>query len=95
MTPDGPRGPIYEFKAGAVVGAKKAGVALTLCKIKVYSGKALTKSWDKFMIPYPFARIDVEFSEPIFIPEGLDFDQTNEIMINCGKFLNNEMNSYE
>jgi lysophospholipid acyltransferase (LPLAT)-like uncharacterized protein len=88
MTPDGPRGPIYKFKAGAVVGAKKAGVPLTLCRIRVYSCKRLDKSWDRFAIPYPFARIDVEYSEPILIPGELDFDETNEIIVNCEKFLN-------
>ena len=62
ITPDGPRGPRHQMKPGAVIAAQRACVPLYLCRIKT-EGWRFEKSWDKFLLPYPFARIEVECRE--------------------------------
>lgn len=58
ITPDGPRGPIYEFKAGGLVVARRvqAPVLLVGC---AYEASWQLKSWDRFHLPRPFSRVRV------------------------------------
>lgn len=74
ITPDGPRGPVFEMKAGAAVAAKKAGVPLFLMGIS-YKRKSHLKSWDRFEIPHPFSFIKVVFSDPIILPQHLEKEE--------------------
>lgn len=87
ITPDGPTGPIYKMKAGAVIAAKKSEVPLLLvgicCKRKVN-----LNSWDKFEIPLPFTRIEVIYSTPIYIDKDLDYDNTSKKILECEELLN-------
>jgi lysophospholipid acyltransferase (LPLAT)-like uncharacterized protein len=63
ITPDGPRGPAHVFAPGAAVAAWKSG-ALLLPIRAVASRAWRLRSWDRFMIPKPFARLDVYYAEP-------------------------------
>lgn len=58
ITPDGPRGPCYDFKEGAVMLARQAKAPLLFLSID-YSVKCgwRLKSWDRFWIPKPFSRL--------------------------------------
>jgi hypothetical protein len=58
ITPDGPRGPRHSMKAGAVIAAQKADVPLYLCRMAA-RGHRFERSWDKFLLPYPFAYVRV------------------------------------
>lgn len=87
ITPDGPRGPIYKFKPGAVVAAQRKQIPLYLCSMNIKNKKTLEKSWDKFEIPLLFSKIEVKFSEPIFIPQNTDRNQISEIISDCEKKL--------
>lgn len=82
ITPDGPRGPAFKLKAGAVITAKKSGLPLILMGVG-YKKKKLLKSWDAFQIPYFFTQANVIFSEPIFINSSLNYDETSEIIKKC------------
>ncbi|MCX7798357.1 MAG: lysophospholipid acyltransferase family protein [Melioribacter sp.] len=87
LTPDGPTGPIYKMKAGAVVAAKKTGVPLLL--LGIYNKrKIILNSWDKFEIPLPFSRIEVLYSEPIYINKDLDYNETSKMILYCENKLN-------
>ncbi len=61
ITPDGPRGPRYEFKAGALVVARRAGVPALLIGGRFQSARRL-KSWDGFFLPRPFSRVRISCS---------------------------------
>ena len=87
ITPDGPRGPEKELKAGAVIIAKKAGVPLVLLGIGI-SKKVKLSSWDKFQIPYPFTKVSAVYSEPIFIDKDLSYQETDEMIKKASKELN-------
>lgn len=56
VTPDGPRGPVYNMKPGAVLAARRANTALVLVGIECRACFAL-RSWDRFLIPLPGARV--------------------------------------
>lgn len=86
ITPDGPRGPEYKFKAGAVVTAKKSNVPVVLIGIGIKSKKKL-KSWDKFQIPNPFTNVKVIYSDPVYVDTKLSYDETSKIIDECEKKL--------
>jgi lysophospholipid acyltransferase (LPLAT)-like uncharacterized protein len=58
ITPDGPRGPARVFAPGAAVAAQRTGVPIV--PIRAMASRAWRlKSWDRFLIPKPFARVTV------------------------------------
>lgn len=68
VTPDGPRGPAYTYAPGALVAAQRSGAHIL--PIVAYADKAWRlNSWDKFMIPKPFARITVAYGQPTLVKE--------------------------
>jgi lysophospholipid acyltransferase (LPLAT)-like uncharacterized protein len=87
ITPDGPRGPIYKMKAGAVVAAKKTGIPLFLVGIGI-KNKFCLKSWDSFEIPKPFSKVAAVYSDPIIIDGSLNYDETNSKILECEEQLN-------
>ncbi len=66
VTPDGPRGPARSFASGAIVAAHRAGAPIIAIGVGASSAWHL-KSWDAFMIPKPFARVTVAYSEPMYV----------------------------
>ena len=73
LTIDGPKGPRYEVKSGAILLAKITGVPIV--PILVQPKKFWTiGSWDKLQIPKPFTKTKVFVSEPIFVAPGTEKD---------------------
>lgn len=68
ITPDGPRGPRYRLGPGLIFLAQKTGAPLAPVRIE-YSRCIRLKSWDRFMIPLPFSRVDVTVGGLISIPK--------------------------
>ncbi len=58
VTPDGPRGPCYEFKPGALVVTRRAGVPALLVGGEFNSARRLG-SWDRFYLPRPFSSVRI------------------------------------
>ena len=58
ITPDGPKGPRYSMSDGAVAMAIKSGLPIFTMNYKADNYWQL-KSWDKFVIPKPFSKIDL------------------------------------
>ncbi len=69
ITPDGPRGPAKQFAPGVLIAAQRAGVPIVLAAASVDRQWQLG-TWDRFVIPKPFARITVAYSEPITVVES-------------------------
>lgn len=82
ITPDGPRGPAFKLKAGAVVTAKKSGLPLVLVGIG-FKNKKLLKSWDSFQVPIFFTKANAVYSEPIYVNSNLNYDETSGIIKKC------------
>jgi lysophospholipid acyltransferase (LPLAT)-like uncharacterized protein len=87
ITPDGPRGPAYKLKAGAVVAAKKTGIPIVLAGVG-YKKKKILKNWDKFEIPHFFSNANVVYSDPVSIDKDLSYEETSEKIIECENKLN-------
>lgn len=68
FTVDGPRGPIYEAKPGAVLLAAKSNAAILPFSISMNRYWQLP-SWDKIQIPKPFARVIVVIGEQIKVED--------------------------
>jgi lysophospholipid acyltransferase (LPLAT)-like uncharacterized protein len=66
VTPDGPRGPAGKFAPGALVAAQRAGVPVVTVGAHATSAWQL-RSWDRFLIPKPFARVSVAYGGPVEI----------------------------
>ncbi len=58
ITPDGPKGPALEFKAGAVSLARLTRCPFVVMGIRYHSCWRM-RSWDRFAMPVPFSRVDV------------------------------------
>ncbi len=58
ITPDGPRGPCYDFKPGALIVARQTGTPLLLLGAAFSSAWRLG-SWDRFYLPRPFSTVRV------------------------------------
>jgi len=57
ITPDGPRGPRHSMSDGAIGIALKSKLPIFVMNYKAESYWQL-KSWDKFVIPKPFTKVD-------------------------------------
>lgn len=68
---DGPRGPAGEAKLGAIAIAHGAGAVIV--PAVVHADRAwYMRSWDKFMIPKPFARVTLKYLPVIELPRKMD-----------------------
>jgi len=66
LTPDGPRGPRMRSSEGAVVIARLANVPIIPVSYAVSRGKNL-RSWDRFLVAWPFGRGVFIWGEPIYV----------------------------
>ncbi|MCE5319144.1 MAG: DUF374 domain-containing protein [Parachlamydia sp.] len=64
FTPDGPRGPRYQVKPGISLAARTASAHVVPLTWKASRCWRLN-TWDGFILPKPFARLQVELGEPI------------------------------
>jgi lysophospholipid acyltransferase (LPLAT)-like uncharacterized protein len=70
ITPDGPRGPPWKFKPGAVLLAQLSG--RPMIPLSYAASRAWKIKWDRFVIPAPVSRIAIAVGEPVYVPKGLD-----------------------
>jgi lysophospholipid acyltransferase (LPLAT)-like uncharacterized protein len=68
FTVDGPRGPRYVAKPGAVILARRTGKPVSVFHIALSSAHTFKKSWDLFRLPYPFSRAVMFVAPPIRVP---------------------------
>ena len=57
ITPDGPKGPVYKFKTGAIALARLTRSPFVVMGIH-YQRCWRLRSWDNFALPVPFSRVD-------------------------------------
>ncbi len=77
VTPDGPRGPRFKFKPGAIFTAqisKKPVVPLAFHAKNAF----VLDTWDKFVLPLPFSRITIAIGEPYVPAKRLAEDEMSD-----------------
>jgi lysophospholipid acyltransferase (LPLAT)-like uncharacterized protein len=77
FTIDGPKGPKYFAKMGALLLAKKTGhpvLPLSIATKKYWE----VNSWDRFQVPKPFTRALLTVAPPIFVSPEADESAMNE-----------------
>ena len=70
ITPDGPRGPPWKFKPGAVLLAQLSG--RPMIPLSFAASRAWKIKWDRFVIPWPLSRVVIAVGEPVYVAKGLD-----------------------
>lgn len=71
MLADGPQGPPRRAKVGSLIMARDAGVPL----VPVLWGADrcwIFNSWDRYLVPKPFARVAILYEEPLLVPPEAD-----------------------
>jgi lysophospholipid acyltransferase (LPLAT)-like uncharacterized protein len=71
ITPDGPRGPRYVLQPGVIQLAQLTGAAILPVSYSL-SRKITFNSWDRFMVPLPFARCTVRIGRLVSLPRDAD-----------------------
>ncbi|PKN19848.1 MAG: hypothetical protein CVU71_05635 [Deltaproteobacteria bacterium HGW-Deltaproteobacteria-6] len=79
---DGPRGPAGVVKGGAISIASGANAAIVPTYVTADRAFYL-KSWDRYMVPKPFARVTVRFYPLMELPpirDNSDFEEQRQIL---------------
>lgn len=69
ITPDGPTGPRFRFKPGALLLAQLSG--RPLLPMAYAASRAWFTGWDRFVIPWPFSRIAISIGAPVYVGREL------------------------
>lgn len=77
ITVDGPLGPMYKVKEGAIILAEMTKAPIVPISLNAPSRWEL-KSWDRTQIPKPFARVEVIVGEPFRIKGKLSLAERAE-----------------
>lgn len=75
FTIDGPKGPRYVAKMGAVLLAKKTGQPILPFTITTRRFWEVKGSWDRTQVPWPFTRGLVDIAPPMFVAADADDDE--------------------
>lgn len=69
ITPDGPRGPRFVFKPGAILLSQMS--QRPILPLAYAASRATLFHWDKFVLPWPFSRIVIAIGEPRQVPRAV------------------------
>ena len=69
VTPDGPRGPAHVFAPGAAIASQRTGAPLAIIRATATRAWRL-KSWDRFLVPKPFATVRVIYGPLVSVDAG-------------------------
>jgi hypothetical protein len=69
INPDGPKGPAWKFKPGALLLAQLS--QRPIVPMTYFASRAWKVSWDGFVIPKIGSRIVIAVGAPVYIARGL------------------------
>jgi lysophospholipid acyltransferase (LPLAT)-like uncharacterized protein len=87
LAPDGPRGPGYRVQIGVIELAKLTGRSIIPCSFSA-SRRKIFKTWDHFLLPYPFSKGVFIWGEPIVVDSKGDRSHLEERRALLEKRLN-------
>jgi lysophospholipid acyltransferase (LPLAT)-like uncharacterized protein len=71
IVPDGPRGPREQLQGGVVALAALTGAPVVPLGVGAHPARRL-RSWDRFLVPLPFARCALTFGPPRYVDPAAD-----------------------
>ena len=89
MLADGPTGPARKAKKGAIFLARSTGAPI-IPILWAADRCWILNSWDRYLIPKPFARVIIKYSEPILVPKSIKKDQIEEYRLILEGILNQD-----
>ncbi len=90
MLPDGPKGPRHKAKLGTVWLAREADAAIVPVSGSCDRGWQFVKSWDRFLIPKPFAKVVFNIGKPLVVIED-----SNDAIKRANRLLETTLNKLE
>jgi lysophospholipid acyltransferase (LPLAT)-like uncharacterized protein len=79
ITPDGPRGPPWKAKPGAILLSQMSQRAII--PLAYAASRAWMIKWDRFVVPWPGARIAIAIGPPLQVPKGLTAERLDEMQV--------------
>ena len=89
---DGPKGPIFEPKGGAIYIAQKSGLPIVIATGYV-NKKWILKTLDRMEIPKPFSKAILYTGDPFYIDRDMKMEDAINFVKN--KLHENEIEAYE
>jgi lysophospholipid acyltransferase (LPLAT)-like uncharacterized protein len=86
ITPDGPKGPVHEFKPGALLLAQLTGRPIVPVSVAA-SRTWRFNTWDRFELPLPFSRVVLAYGEPVRVPRVLNADGLARMQVEMAERL--------
>lgn len=84
---DGSRGPAFQVQRGIVKLAALSGASL-LPMTYGAGKKVVFRSWDRFVLPLPFSRVNVVYGNPICVNEKIHAEEEEALRLELEKGLN-------
>lgn len=78
LTPDGPRGPRRRVKRGVVAVARLSGLPIVPVSFSARPARRL-RSWDRTLLPHPFARGLYLYGDPLHVPRDASADDQERL----------------
>jgi hypothetical protein len=79
---DGPRGPAFKVKPGAVLAAEQTNGIIIPMTTRASKYWTFKKAWDDYRLPKPFAKVEVARADPIYVDSG-DIEQARVSLENA------------
>ncbi|MCB8933672.1 MAG: lysophospholipid acyltransferase family protein [Chthonomonadaceae bacterium] len=80
ISPDGPRGPSGVVQNGVMLMAQKSGAALVPVGFSAHP-RWLAPTWDRYLVPWPFAKVLLVFGEPLYVPPEATADEVEVLRL--------------
>ncbi len=87
ITPDGPRGPRMRSSKGIITVARLSGAPVIPTTYAISNGLNL-RSWDRFLLAWPFSRGVIVWGNPIVVPTEADAEAMEQARQNVEESLN-------
>ena len=78
ITTDGPRGPARRSQPGALISSARAGTAILPIAMSVDRAWRF-RSWDRFIVPKPLARVTVAYGTPFVVEADHARDAASQV----------------
>lgn len=86
IVPDGPRGPNRKMKLGGLKLAQETGAYLVPFTFST-SRKKILRSWDNFLLFYPFSKVVAIYGKPFFLEPTLKEDELEKERLKIENFM--------